>query len=78
MPERPWEAEFIRLWESGALPDAIAQALGIPVGTVRSRAFTLQQDGKLGTRPRGGRRARITEAQQAPSPGKRLGRVCKV
>jgi hypothetical protein len=64
MPERPWEAEFIRLWEGGAPPEQIAQALHIPEGTVRSRAFTLQKEGKIGTRPRGGRRAR---GEQAPA-----------
>jgi hypothetical protein len=35
---RPWEPEFIRLWESGATQVQIAEALGIPVGTVTSRS----------------------------------------
>jgi DNA-directed RNA polymerase specialized sigma24 family protein len=32
------EAHFITLWQQGATPAAIAQALGIPQGTVKSRA----------------------------------------
>ena len=51
---RPWEPEFIRLWERGATQAAIAQALGCPVGTVKSRAHRLQQQGKIQARPRGG------------------------
>ncbi len=35
---RAWEADFIRLWEAGATQAAIAQALGIPVGTVTPRS----------------------------------------
>jgi hypothetical protein len=38
---RPWEPEFIRLWQQGAMQAQIAQALGIPLGTVKSRAHTL-------------------------------------
>jgi hypothetical protein len=49
-----WEPEFIRLWQAGATQAAIAQVLGIPVGTVKSRAHHLQQQGKLQPRPRGG------------------------
>jgi hypothetical protein len=33
MPERPWEPEFIRLWDAGAKDHEIAAALGIPPGT---------------------------------------------
>jgi hypothetical protein len=51
---RPWEPEFIRLWQAGATQAQIAQALGCPVGTVKSRAHTLQQQGKIQPRPRGG------------------------
>jgi hypothetical protein len=32
---RPWEPEFIRLWQAGATQAQIAQALGIPIGTPR-------------------------------------------
>ena len=35
---RPWEPEFIRLWEAGATQAQIAEALGIPQGTVTSRS----------------------------------------
>src|SRR5215831_20523705 len=65
MPDRPWEPEFIKLWHAGAKDAEIAAALGIPEGTARSRIFTLQREGKLGTRPRGGRRVR-TEVAPAP------------
>jgi DNA-binding CsgD family transcriptional regulator len=51
---RPWEPEFIRLWQAGATQAQIAQALGIPHGTVKSRAHTLQRQGKIQPRPRGG------------------------
>jgi DNA-directed RNA polymerase specialized sigma24 family protein len=32
------EAQFITLWQQGAPQAAIAQALGIPLGTVKTRA----------------------------------------
>jgi hypothetical protein len=35
------EAQFITLWQQGALQAAIAQALGIPPGMVESRAHAL-------------------------------------
>jgi DNA-directed RNA polymerase specialized sigma24 family protein len=35
---RAWEAEFIRLWQAGATQAQIAEALGIPHGTVKSRS----------------------------------------
>jgi hypothetical protein len=38
---RAWEPEFIRLWKSGATHPQLAQALGIPLGTVKPRAHTL-------------------------------------
>jgi hypothetical protein len=37
------EARFIALWNAGTETAAIAQQLGIPVGTVSSRAHRLQQ-----------------------------------
>jgi hypothetical protein len=61
---RPWEAAFIRLWERGATHTAIAQALGCPVGTVKSRSHTLQQQGKIQARPRGG----LVAGQQPGQP----------
>jgi transposase len=51
------EAAFIALWTEGLTCPAIIQRLNIPPGTARSRAYTLQQQGKLTHRPRGGRRA---------------------
>lgn len=51
---RAWEPDFIRLWQAGASQTAMAQALGLPVGTVKSRAHTLQQQGTIPPRPRGG------------------------
>jgi hypothetical protein len=51
---RPWEPEFIRLWQAGATQAQIAEALGIPQGTVKSRAHRLQQQGTIQARPRGG------------------------
>ena len=48
------EAAFIALWQQGLSQGAMAQRLGIPVGTVKSRAHTLAHAGKLTPRPRGG------------------------
>src|SRR4051794_3502049 len=48
------EQEFIALWQQGLSQDAMAQRLGIPIGTVKSRAHTLAHAGKLTPRPRGG------------------------
>jgi DNA-binding transcriptional MocR family regulator len=48
------EATFIQLWQEGASYQAIAQALGCPLGTVKSRAHTLAHAGKITPRPRGG------------------------
>jgi hypothetical protein len=56
------EARFINLWQEGLTTDAIAEALGIPQGTARSRAYTLQQQGKIAPRPKGGRRTRAVHA----------------
>jgi DNA-directed RNA polymerase specialized sigma24 family protein len=48
------EARFIALWQAGTEQAAMAQALGIPVGTVKSRAHTLARQGKIQSRPREG------------------------
>jgi hypothetical protein len=48
------EARFIALWQQGLSQDAIAQQLGIPIGTVKSRAHMLAHQGKIQARPRGG------------------------
>jgi hypothetical protein len=55
---RDWEAEFIRRWEAGETCERIGAALGIPEGTASSRANTLQREGKIQPRPKGGRRER--------------------
>jgi DNA-directed RNA polymerase specialized sigma24 family protein len=49
-----WESTFIPLWEQGLEITEIAQRLGIPKGTVQSRARRLQQQGKIQPRGRGG------------------------
>ena len=48
------EARVIALWQQGLSHEAMAQALGIPLGTVSSRAYTLVRQGKIKPRPRGG------------------------
>ena len=48
------EARFIALWTAGTATAAMAQQLGIPVGTVGSRAYTLVRQGKIQARPKGG------------------------
>jgi DNA-binding transcriptional MocR family regulator len=60
------EARFIALWNAGTETAAIAQQLGIPRGTVASRAHTLAHQGKIQPRPRGGApRRRVAQARQA-------------
>jgi hypothetical protein len=48
------EARFIALWQAGTETAVIAQQLGIPRGTVSSRASALAKQGKIQPRPRGG------------------------
>jgi hypothetical protein len=66
---REWEAEFIRRWEAGETAEAIAAALWIPEGTGRSRAFTLQREGKLASRPKGGKRT-PARGDDSPAPAR--------
>jgi MarR family len=47
------EATFIALWTAGTETSEIAERLGIPKGTVQSRAHRLQQRGLIQPRPRG-------------------------
>jgi transposase len=47
------EATFIALWTEGLEITAMAQRLGIPKGTVQSRAHRLQQRGLIQPRPKG-------------------------
>ena len=48
------EATFIALWTAGLDSAAIGRRLGIPKGTVGSRAHRLQQRGLIQPRPKGG------------------------
>jgi DNA-directed RNA polymerase specialized sigma24 family protein len=50
----PTDEAFIALGQQGATHEAMAQQLGIPVGTVKSRAHTLAHAGKITPRPRDG------------------------
>jgi hypothetical protein len=49
------EATFITLWQQGLSHEAMAQRLGCPVGTIKSSAHRLQQQGVIEPRGRGGR-----------------------
>jgi hypothetical protein len=48
------EATFITLWQQGASQHELAQRLGVPVGTIKSRAASLARQGKIQARPKGG------------------------
>jgi DNA-directed RNA polymerase specialized sigma24 family protein len=45
------EARFIALWNAGTDTAEIGRQLGIPRGTVSSRAHALRQQGKIQARP---------------------------
>ena len=68
------EARFVQLWNAGTETAAIAQALGIPRGTVSSRAYALVRQGKIQPRPKGGKyprqRAQGREGRRL-APGER-------
>jgi transposase len=49
------ERKFIAFWQQGLSHEAMAQRLGYPVGTIKSRAHRLQQQGVIQSRGRGGR-----------------------
>jgi hypothetical protein len=66
---RAWEPEFIRRWQAGATQAAIAEALGVPLGTIKSRAHALAVQGKIQARPRGG--AYPSQQAKAHPPGPR-------
>jgi hypothetical protein len=63
------EAHFIALWQQGLTAEAIAARLGIPPGTARSRAYALQQQGKIHPRPKGGKRVRQGTVQNGAEDG---------
>jgi DNA-binding transcriptional MocR family regulator len=48
------EIEFIALWNQGLEIAVMAQRLGIPRGTVQSRAHCLQRRGLIQPQPKGG------------------------
>jgi hypothetical protein len=67
------EATFCALWQQGLSQDAFAQRLGIPIGTVKSRAHTLAHTGKLTPRPRGGaypRQKALARQEDPPAPAR--------
>ena len=63
------EARFLTLWQQGRSHETMAQQLGIPVGTVKSRAHALQRQGKIQPRPRGGQRALATAVHPGTPSG---------
>lgn len=60
------EATFIALRQEGLTSDATAEALGISQGTARSRAYALQQQGKITPLGLGGRRPRTNVPELVP------------
>jgi transposase len=48
------ETTFIALWQQGASQQELAQRLGVPIGTIKSRASALARQGKIQARPKGG------------------------
>jgi len=48
------EATFITLWQQGVSQQELATRLGVPVGTIKSRASALARQGKIQARPKGG------------------------
>ena len=75
-PMTPAEQEFIALWTEGLEIAVIAQRLGIPKGTVQSRAHRLQQRGLIQPRPKGGaypRQKALARSDGSPAPAPELG-----
>jgi hypothetical protein len=65
------EATFITLWNAGMETAEIARQLGIPRGTVASRAHALRQQGKIQGRPKGGnypRQKALARQNDTPAP----------
>jgi transposase len=67
------EATFIALWTQGLEITVIAQRLGIPKGTVQSRAHRLQPRGLIQPRPNGGAYQRQQAKAGSPTPGQKPG-----
>src|SRR5262245_16996784 len=71
MPPAEAKAQLIALWNAGIKTAEIARRLGIPRGTVQSRAHRLQQQGTIQPRPRSGnfpRRKAPARQEQPPAP----------
>jgi hypothetical protein len=64
------EARFIALWNAGTETAEIGRQLGIPVGTVSSRAATLARQGKIQRRPKGGNYPRSTAQGRSGAEGR--------
>jgi hypothetical protein len=62
------EAAFIQLWNAGTESAEIGRQLGIPRGTVSSRASTLAKQGKIQPRPKGGSYPRQQAQGRTASP----------
>jgi DNA-directed RNA polymerase specialized sigma24 family protein len=63
------ETTFISLWQQGASQQELAQRLGVPIGTIKSRASALARQGKIQARPKGGAYPRQRhQAQQEGAP----------
>jgi predicted ArsR family transcriptional regulator len=67
------EQEFIALWTQGLTHEAMAQRLGCPVGTIKSRLHTLLQQGKIQRR-----RQRASSRQQGQARASSTGRPSTV
>jgi transposase len=64
------ETTFISLWQQGASQQELAQRLGVPIGTIKSRASALARQGKIPARPKGGaypRQRHQAQQEEAPS-----------
>jgi DNA-directed RNA polymerase specialized sigma24 family protein len=48
------EETVITLWQQGASQQELAVCLGMPVGTIKSRALALARQGMIRPRPQGG------------------------
>jgi hypothetical protein len=65
------EARFIALWQAGIPSAAMGRTLGLPRGTVASRAYHLVRQGKIAARPKGGHyplQQRRRRQEETPAP----------
>jgi DNA-binding transcriptional MocR family regulator len=64
------EATFIALWQQGTGQQELAARLGVPIGTIKSRASALARQEKIQARPKGGaypRQRHQAQQEEAPS-----------